>query len=606
MADGASAADAHRYREAMRSKAERLGGGEDAKSVDASSFSPEPKLYGGVKTGMRPVSRQARQAGGTVSGAHAAATPGRAPRKAGGGLGESYVNRDSKAADEDREGHYPNGGMKKGGRAHRAEGGYLPRQEASGASKTRSLKNASGSSAVETDGRPAAEDGRYKRADGGRIAKQGGGPLASPLSSGIGGQGRLNFNYNPNRATVLKDGGRAKAHERYGHGPGCSCPSCRKGKAGGGGLGALGGLLPLAIEEMSGGGDDDKPAAYAPGAGKRHGGRAGRANGGAAPGPAEDIGAVGQPSFRHRAPKGENSSRARTLASAEGRANGGSTKSYSNTRGPDGKPIEIQRPSKPAAGVGRDENAFSNTRGPDGKPIKLGGKAGGGKVAEGALKQHRLEHKAIGKAEGGSTTGRQPGESHDEWITRRRKEMRDEYNESQARQFGLRGTGASLADEIQRGDLPPNSILRGRKKATDDDGRADGGKARARGGRSGKGKTNINIIIGAGGHHPQDAGPPGANPALALRPPPAMPMPMPPPGGAPPPGAGAPMPIPMPMPMGGAGAGMPPPGMPPRARGGRAPKIGGEPEAGAGSGLGRLQKTAAYGRRSREGEGLRK
>jgi hypothetical protein len=603
MADGASAADAKSYREAMRAKAERLGGGEDAKEgVDASSFTPAEKLYGGVKTGMRPVSRQARASGGAVTGAHAASTPGRAPRKAGGGLGESYVNRDQKAANAEREGEYPNGGMKtggrahrqdgggdwsknvrsdafaagprkeptsadraraksdmdayvaskrppsetpkaSGGRAHRAEGGYLPRQEAEGATMTRRLKNATGSSAAKEGGRPAAEDGRQGRAAGGRIGKQGGGPLATPLSAGMGGQGRFNFNYGPQASEGaklgLKDGGRAKAHERYGHGPSCSCPSCRKGKAGGGGfnpLGALGGLIPLAISEMSGGDNDpnknDALGPTAAAAGKRHGGRAKRAYGGDVHGRSAE-----NRQFQEDA--------AESL----------------------GEPRRARTPLSPAARgeVDRIKRNISS------------GRATGGGVAEGALKQHRLEHKAIGKRAGGGL----PSQS------------------GQPRPSPLERLRANVTGAIQRGEKQP--IV-----AQDAD-----AKARARGGRSGKGKTNINIIIGThpGGLNGQGGPPPGPNPALAIRPPPppgAAPMPM--PGGAPPPGAGAPMPMPIPVPMGGAGGppGMPPPGMPPRARGGRAPKVGGEPQAGAGSGLGRLQKTAAYGRRSREGQGLRK
>ena len=122
---------------------------------------------------------------------------------------------------------------------------------------------------------------------------------------------------------------------------------------------------------------------------------------------------------------------------------------------------------------------------------------------------------------------------------------------------------------------------------------ADGGRtARAAGGRTGKGKTNINIIVAAG------KGPQGGMPPAGMMPPPPAPggrpvmMPPPPPGGA---GAGAPpmpMPIPMPMPMGGAPAGGPPPM--PRKAGGRITKTAHsykDMEAGAGSGEGRLQKT---------------
>jgi hypothetical protein len=549
----AGAAAAQRYREERRSKAARLGGGEDAVNVDASDFTPGEPLDADAKTGMRPVSRQARKRGGGVQvgmspGPHALARPGRKPRKAGGGVGIDYVNRNAKAANQDRAGEKHDLGLKRGGRSGRAVGGaggapavtlegrprasrkmgfaggqsrfglnrhstdalhsmaesetdptrlshlfdeidrrsgrrrggrtaratggraasndesvYQPRKERAGAAHTRELTEKS-ASAAEVD-----VPKKIVRASGGRVGRADGGPLGPPLSAGMGGQGRMNFNYGPQTSEAsklgLRDGGRARAHERYGAGPG--------------------------------------PAEHHPG--MAGGGRAGYAYGGAAPGPAEDIptsdagplgapgpgehkGAVGQESFRHRSPRGENSSRARTLAAAKARAEGG-------------------------------------------------------KVGEGALKQHRAEHKAMGAPQ------------HPKDCT-----------------------------------CPKCS---------------GGAVKRARGGRSGKGKMNVNIVIGTpGGMSQPPGGPPGPNPQLAIRPPPPpMPMPMPPPG-APPPGA---MPMPMPAPPMAGPPGMPPgmPPMPPRARGGRAPKVGGEPEAGSGSGLGRLQKTAAYGHRSRDREGLR-
>jgi hypothetical protein len=99
---------------------------------------------------------------------------------------------------------------------------------------------------------------------------------------------------------------------------------------------------------------------------------------------------------------------------------------------------------------------------------------------------------------------------------------------------------------------------------------------RARGGKTGRGKTTVNVIVGRGsGAQPPPSPPPMPPPQAAPPPPPPRPpMPMMPPTGGMPPGmppggGGPPMGPPPGAAMGPAGA--PPPGVPPqmRARGGR-------------------------------------
>lgn len=128
--------------------------------------------------------------------------------------------------------------------------------------------------------------------------------------------------------------------------------------------------------------------------------------------------------------------------------------------------------------------------------------------------------------------------------------------------------------------------------------RADGGRtALKHGGKAGKGKMNVNIVIAPQGGGPAGAqnGPTAQPPAMPPRPP--MPMPMPPQGGMPP-GMPMPMPVGVPMPMAG---GMPPqlpPGAPPmpRKRGGGVTNV----STGAGGGLARLEKIRDYGLEQRK------
>lgn len=127
---------AKKARSGMKSKAERLAGEKDRK-VDSSDWSPAEPLNADVKTGMRPVSRRAYKAGGKVDGCAAPMRADRKARKAGGRVeknGEQpmvdrYVNRDLKKANEYRDGKKHVGGLKNGGRAKKADGGSMTMEE---------------------------------------------------------------------------------------------------------------------------------------------------------------------------------------------------------------------------------------------------------------------------------------------------------------------------------------------------------------------------------------------------------------------------------------------------------------------------------------------
>lgn len=152
------------------------------------------------------------------------------------------------------------------------------------------------------------------------------------------------------------------------------------------------------------------------------------------------------------------------------------------------------------------------------------------------------------------------------------------------------GGSATAKDEYtQAGRTMGNEAASGKDQFTGGDyvpSHSKGGRAhRAHGGRSGKGKTVVNVIVAGGkGQQPQGPmpmAPPPMPPPMPPAPPPHPPM-MPPPGGMPPG-----------MPPGAGGPPMPPPGMPMRARGGKIPG----PKDGGNGGLGRLEKAREEGAR---------
>lgn len=159
-------------RRALRAKAHRLAN-QKVGSVDSSSYGPEETLHADIKTGMRPVSRQAYKAGGAVKGDDTKANAGKKPRASGGkALANAIVNRDDKDANQEREGYKFDGGMKSGGRAKRAAGGEVPTSRFS-------FSPVTGSRATQAAGLK----------QGGRAAKSVGGTLAAAGMGGLTGLG---------------------------------------------------------------------------------------------------------------------------------------------------------------------------------------------------------------------------------------------------------------------------------------------------------------------------------------------------------------------------------------------------------------------------------
>ena len=117
---------AKKARAAMKSKAQRLGSSRPLEKVDSSSWTPPELLNADVKTGMRPISRRQFKKGGKVMGD---AAPQRADRVQRAGkkpvTPDSFVNKNVKEANEEREGIKHIGGMKKGGRAKKMDGGVM-------------------------------------------------------------------------------------------------------------------------------------------------------------------------------------------------------------------------------------------------------------------------------------------------------------------------------------------------------------------------------------------------------------------------------------------------------------------------------------------------
>ena len=118
-------------RAAMKQKAKRLTT-DPHKKVDASSWEPEEPMNTGAKTGLRPVSPRAFKRGGKVGmkaeGSEGMKHAGRKARKEGGkvrSMADAMVNRNVKEANASEFGRPHIGGLKKGGRAGKMDGGGM-------------------------------------------------------------------------------------------------------------------------------------------------------------------------------------------------------------------------------------------------------------------------------------------------------------------------------------------------------------------------------------------------------------------------------------------------------------------------------------------------
>lgn len=613
-------------RRANIAKAKRLTSGSGPGKVDASSWTPSAPMKADKKTGMRPVSPRTYKHGGKVQGDRGPKRADKAPR---GNLANEISTRDTKQANRDKFGSPHIGGMKKGGKAKRADGGEIPVKQidtmgASPAEIVRARPPRVGNPRPSSNGQGPSMGGRVAGSYGGKgdwkrggKAKQSGGPVdrtpyedAPPPRRAIPGDA-------PTRGPDPKGGGRATGHKYDSIDALIRDKGLKKGgKARKGEGGAMGRRIndtlndnrslkdysyeidaerrapralsppfirdrtdrsdPRALRDLQRGDADAMIGVNSRESGYKKGGKA---HSDAAQDKAM-IKKMVKPSAVKRDAK-----------CGGGRmADGGAV----DTRAPVSKEVarkrlyrrydEQARKYPKMADIDRDAYVRQNTKAvmrtglndyADPSDNDPSGKQRGGSVAGG----ERPEGGRIPRARGGSAEdkprargGRLSGENFEGLKKAINAKGGIKQGASMRERWdALHGSGYSTKPLYDAGLNDDHIDTALRNIAGSSDGRTE----RASGGRT-KGKTNINIVVNPAKPDQNTMPPSGpVRPPMAPPPPPPAP-PMAPPPGAPPPN--------MPPPSMMAGAGGPPPM---RARGGR---LGMNKIGGSGGGLGRLEK----------------
>jgi hypothetical protein len=532
-------------REGAAKKLKGIQSGEPHTKVDSSSWSPPEMLEADKQNGMRPVSKRQYKSGGKVHGEHAKKRADRKARKEGGRTMsiDGFINRDDKMANDERAGVKKVGGMKRGGRTHKNEGGDIDPSLMDWKILRQKLKDS-------VKEKTAASKGKAS---------------ANPL---MGGK-QINDDQNESfSSSGLKRGGRA--HK----GDGGIADLIRQDEIE---QGMKGRGLPMRVP-MPTPRPADKPVKYT-GPKPTTNPNTGYKKGGAAHTDEAQDKKLMHKILKPKAFKGEGGSMGRrrydkldeldqmfgplrryqqaTQQAAQIR----NTLRNQAMNGVFGPEEQIQERN-------RSENASLTSSG-----LKRGGKAKPKKASGGQTEAQRVGRSASMYDKAIDTQDVDMMEAANKYYTKTRKQSGD--YKSGGRTKHASGGEAGRGLYVRQGY--PHEVPG-----------ADGGRTAKKGGGSlGKGKTNVNIMIhphsGAGNMPP--AMPPMSGLPIPPRPPVAPPMP---PQGMP---MGAP-------PMGGAPA-MPPmgagrPGMPPIGR-----KSGGKVEHvidhAAGGGLGRLEKIKAYG-----------